>query len=326
MPIRLGVIGLGYAGMQHVRAAAADERFALVATAERSPRADLVLPDGIKLCSDWRELIDARMLDAVSICLPHHLHADVTEAALQAGLHVLLEKPIAGCIAEARGIVEASARSRGLLMIEMTHRFYPPIVRARQMVQEGWVGRIIAIEDRIVEPIGELSPWLLNRAAAGGGVALTSGVHMLDRILWVCDQPLQFHGGVAGWTQSLGDVEDTAAMQLSLEDGTPVCFLASWPRRPGAPDDELTIYASKGTLRVWAWRGWRFEPHEASALEEECYPRDYPQIERAAVGIRAALAAFGDAIGSNASSPVPAAEVLRGQELIQQFYDFVGRK
>src|SRR2546426_1135436 len=122
MPIRLGVIGLGYAGMQHVRAAVADGRFSLTAAAESVPRAELDLPADVKLDRDWRELIDARRLDAVSICLPHHLHTEVAEAALQAGLHVLLEKPLAATIDDARRVVEAAAgQQRGMLMIEMTH-------------------------------------------------------------------------------------------------------------------------------------------------------------------------------------------------------------
>lgn len=326
MPVRLGVVGLGYAGMQHVRAVTADDRFSLIAVAESAPRVDLVLPDGVKLLNDWRQLMGACDLDAVSICLPHHLHAEVAEAAMQAGLHVLLEKPIAGSIAEARHIVDTASRSRCLLMIEMTHRFYPPVARARQLLLEGRVGRVLAVEDRIVDPIDQIAPWLLNRAAAGGGVALTNGIHMLDRIQWICRQALRFHGGVAGWSQSLGDVEDTAAMQLSLEDSTPVCFLASWPRRRGPIDDELTIYGTKGTLRVWAWRGWRFEPHEEPAVQEQSYSHDLSQVERAAVGMRGALAAFGNAVLTNALSPVPACEVLRAQELIQEFYDFVERR
>jgi predicted dehydrogenase len=211
-------------------------------------------------------------------------------------------------------------------MIEMTHRFYPPVLRARELVLEGQVGRVLAVEDRIVEPIGPLPPWLLDRAAAGGGVGLTNGIHMLDRIQWVCGQGLRFHAGVAGASQSLGDVEDTSAMQLSLHDGTAVGFLACWQRRSGAIDDELTIYGSRATLRVWAWRGWRLEPHDAPVLEEQWYPDHYSQSERAAVGIRGALAAFGDAVLANAPSPVPACEVLRAHELVQEYYDFVRRR
>src|SRR5689334_21560520 len=127
--------------MQHVRAAAGDGRFSIVAAAESAPRFDADLPGGATILRDWHALIDPRRLDAVSICLPHHLHPEVTEAALQAGMHVLLEKPLAATIEDARRIANAAADNRRpILMIEMTHRFYPPIVQAQRMLRSGEVG------------------------------------------------------------------------------------------------------------------------------------------------------------------------------------------
>src|SRR5262249_20637720 len=146
--------------------------------------------------------------------------------------HVLLEKPLAAAIEDARRIADLSRRSDRRVMMAMTHRFYPPMREARELVQSGRMGTIVAVEDRIIEPISSrLTAWLLTRALAGGGVALTNGIHMLDRVAWLLGQSLTFHSGAAGRTQALGDVEDTATMQLTLADATPVTLLASWIKR-----------------------------------------------------------------------------------------------
>src|SRR5262249_19733765 len=156
------------------------------------------------------------------------------EHALKAGKHVLLEKPLGATIEDARRIAELSQRSDRVVMMGMTHRFYPPMTQARELMRSGRLGRIVAVEDRIIEPISSrVTGWLLNRALAGGGVALTNGIHMLDRVAWLLGQELVFRSGAAGHTQELGDIEDTATMQLTLADGTPVALLASWIKRAG---------------------------------------------------------------------------------------------
>jgi predicted dehydrogenase len=328
--INLGIIGLGHAGRQQLRATSSIASINVVALAEVSPHPDLVERRDIPLYQDWHELLTDPAIGAVSICLPHYLHAEVAIAALRAGKHVLLEKPLASSLEEAQRIVEAARVAGRVLMVEMTHHFYPPLRAGRDLIQSGRLGHIYAVEDRIIEaiPPGRLPPWMLQRQFAGGGVALTNGIHMLDRITWMCGQPLRFHSGVAGWTYQLGDIEDTAAMQLSLADGTPVAFLAAWPHGSGL-DDELTIYGSEGTLRIWAWRGWRFEPIQPNAGEAEEHTGYRPDDDRAArarIGMSGALAEFAGAIAEG-RTPDPAPEqVLAAQAIVEEFYRHVSVK
>src|SRR5262249_24441817 len=144
------------------------------------------------------------------------------------------------------------------------------------LIREGGLGQIYAVEERIVEcgSADYLPKWLTTRALAGGGVALSNGIHMIDRIAWVCGQRLRFHAGVASWSQNLGEMEHIALLHLSLADGAPVQLLASWPRRDGLLDDELTVYGTKGTLRIWAWRGWRFDSVAGKSEEYRSYRPD----------------------------------------------------
>ena len=319
--IRLGIIGLGSAGLTQLDALASAPTIELFAVAEPGR---LRHPVRVAVHTDWRRLLDDAGIDAVSVCLPHHLHAAVALAALQAGKHVLLEKPIAHSAAEARRIIAAANAAKRVLMIEMTHRFYPPVQAGEQLVRSGRLGRVFAVEDRIVQPFPPQykGGWLLRRKLAGGGVALTNGIHMLDRIRFVCDQPLRFLDGVAGWTQRLGDIEDTASMQLALADGTPVNFLAAWPTHQGKQDDELTIYGTEGTLRIWAWRGWRFDPCRGRAEEVLSYKRHEVV---GVVGMSGALSEFASAILRKRAPCPTAEEVLAAHEIIDQFYRRVRR-
>jgi predicted dehydrogenase len=320
--VLLGIIGMGYAGRQQCQAATSVESIRVVAAAEASPGGGKSLPADLQVYRDWRPLLKGSEVSAVSICLPHHLHAEVAIAALQAGKHVLIEKPLAMTLAEAESIVEAARAAGRMLMVEMTHRFYPPVLAAREMVLSGRLGRIYAVEDRIIDPVvpERMAPWMFRRRLAGGGVALTDGIHMIDRVAWVCGQALRFHSGIAGWTHHLGDVEDSAAMQLSLVDGTPVAILTSFPRSIAPLDDELTIYGSRGTLRVWAWRGWRFEPAGGPAEERTSYPADADHFARVRVGMAGALAEFAAAISERRPpSPTPE-DALAAQRILEAFY------
>ena len=160
----------------------------------------------------------------------------------------------------------------------------------------------------------------MQRDVAGGGVALTNGIHMLDRIAYVCGQPLTLVGGSAGYTQQLGDVEDTAAMQLRLADGTPAHLLASWVRGGQGTDDELTIYGTGGTLRVWAWRGWRFEPIDGCAEERACYdPKDNTFV-RGRIGMAGAIREFVSAVTDERDTDPLPEEALAAQAIIDEFY------
>ncbi|MDP6776012.1 MAG: Gfo/Idh/MocA family oxidoreductase, partial [Candidatus Latescibacteria bacterium] len=97
--LSLGIIGFGYAGRQLARSAETVPEIRVTAAAEVNPAAEA--DDGVELFKDWRELLQQPDVQAVAVCLPHHLHAEVTLAALAAGKHVLLEKPLAHRLQEA---------------------------------------------------------------------------------------------------------------------------------------------------------------------------------------------------------------------------------
>lgn len=317
----LGIIGFGNIGRQHYSVALANPNLEVKAVADPHLLQEGLLP-ATAAFHDWQELLHDPQIEAVSICVPHHLHYPITMAALEAGKHVLVEKPLGLTVREGHELIEY-ARQRGCtMMVELTHRFYPAVREAQRFVQAGHLGEIFAVEDRIVESVGaQITPWLQDKKMAGGGVALTNGIHMLDRIAALTSQKLVFLSGTAGYSGGLGNIEDTSAMLLCLENGAPVQVLASWSRGNKITDDELTIYGTQGTLRIWAWRGWRFEPsHGAPAKEKHCFETSATADERIQAGVAGAMQEFVSAIKEKRQpNPVPQA-ALAAQKLIEQFY------
>lgn len=325
-PIRIGIVGFGHIGRHHLKATVANPNLETRAIADPGNFDRSSLPETVTVYAEWQDMLGQPDLDAISVCVPHDLHLPITLAALAAGKHVMIEKPLALTAEEGETLIAAAKEQGRTIMVELTHRFYPALRQARAFVEAGHLGSVYAVEDRIVETAGsQIQPWLKTKALAGGGVALTNGVHMLDRMAFVTGQKLTFQSGVAGYTGQLGDVEDTAAMQLTLENGAPAQLLASWPAGSSGTDDELTVYGTKGTLRVHAWNGWRFDPLDAAeaAQDHPCYtPEDDIQV-RIQSGVYGALAEFADAIIENRQPNPPAEAALASQQIIEQFYRYV---
>lgn len=324
---RLGIIGFGNIGRHHLTAANANDLLQVVAVADSTIPPKSTFNGSIQFFDDWEELLKQPEIDAVSICVPHFLHAPIASAALMAGKHVLLEKPLGLNVEEGKQLIEIAKQEQRILMVEMTHRFYPAMREACSFVQSGQLGEIYAVEDRIVETANsQIKPWFKTKATAGGGVALTNGVHMVDRIAAITGQQLKFVSGRAGYSARMGDVEDTAAMIFTLENGAPVQVLAAWPVGHRPSDDELTVYGINGTLRVWAWCGWRFEPINGESPQEHfVYSAEDDLDARILSGVANALQEFALAMTENREPNSPARAALKAQMLIEEFYDCVSK-
>lgn len=137
--------------------------------------------------SDWRRLIERDDVDIVDICTPGDTHAEIAVAALQAGKHVLCEKPLANSVAEAELMVRAAedAKTRGVrAMVGFTYRRVPAIALARQLVADGRIGTIRHVraqylQDWITDPQAPLS-WRLDKTKAGSGALGDIGAHIID--------------------------------------------------------------------------------------------------------------------------------------------------
>lgn len=136
--------------------------------------------------TDWREVVTGDDVDIVDVCTPGHLHAEVALAALAAGKHVLVEKPLANSVAECEALVAAAADSPGRAMLGFNYRRVPALALARELVREGRIGRVQQVrlsylQDWLSDPQAPMT-WRLRRETAGSGVLGDLGSHAVDQL------------------------------------------------------------------------------------------------------------------------------------------------
>lgn len=135
--------------------------------------------------------IDAGGFDAVDIMVPHHLHEPVASTALAAGLHVMLEKPMAPTLDACDRILAAATAAGTVFMVAENAQYWPEILRARDLITAGRIGEIITARAcSFVPPLDEFfggeKPWRFSAAQAGGGVAMDTGSHWLRPLrMWL---------------------------------------------------------------------------------------------------------------------------------------------
>ncbi|WP_109474093.1 Gfo/Idh/MocA family protein [Ornithinimicrobium cavernae] len=136
--------------------------------------------------TDWRSVLEREDIDIVDVCTPGHLHAEVALAALAAGKHVLVEKPLANSVAECEQLVTAAAAATGRALLGFNYRRVPALALARGLVAEGRIGtvqqvRLSYLQDWLSDP-GAPMTWRLRRETAGSGVLGDLGSHAVDQL------------------------------------------------------------------------------------------------------------------------------------------------
>ena len=212
----VGMIGYAFMGRAHSQAwrnvgsyfdAPATPR--LVAVAGRNEAAARDTADRFgwgEVETDWRRLLERDDIDVIDICTPGDTHAEIAVAALEAGKHVLCEKPLANSVEEAETMVRAAerARERGVRsMVGFTYRRVPAIAYARRLVAEGRLGRLLHVrgaylQDWLVDPESPLT-WRLQKERAGSGALGDIGAHIVDLAQFVTGETLT---GVSALTET----------------------------------------------------------------------------------------------------------------------------
>lgn len=270
---RLGVAMIGYAfmGRAHSQAWRTAPRFfdlprapEMTVLVGRSQDAAARAADQLgwaEVETDWRRAILREDVDLVDICTPGNTHAEIAEAALEAGKHVLVEKPMANTVAEAEAMTAAAeaARERGVQsMVGFTYRRVPAVQLARRLVAEGRIGEVRQVraqylQDWLADESAPLS-WRLDRASAGSGALGDIGAHAVDLTTFITGQKFagvsgmldtfvterpvaeSFSGlhGTGGAERGPVTVDDAAMGMARLESGAPVTLEATryaWGRK-----------------------------------------------------------------------------------------------
>ena len=205
-------------------------------------RAQHLVPDA-KAFRGVEEMLSSAALDAVAICLPNALHAEACVAAFARGLHVYLEKPLAASLYEGRAILDAWRKAGSVGMIGFNYRFNPLYESARESLQSGGLGEIVAVRSVFSLPVHEIPAWK-NGAAAGGGVLFDLASHHVDLARY-------FSGSDVTSVLARPAVEDgrweSAVLEMRLASGA---IMQSFFSLAAVEDDRLEIYGRAGKLAV----------------------------------------------------------------------------
>jgi predicted dehydrogenase len=270
--MKVGVVGLGWAGQQHIDAYGEIEGVELtgIAGLEEDVRARLVAEHGVPNdFARWEDLLALEGLDAISVAVPTFLHAPIAVAALGRGLHVLSEKPIAIDGAEAETMVRAARDAGRVLDVAFNHRRRGDVQRLKQEIDAGRLGRTYYAKAWWLRRTGipTLGSWFTRAELAGGGPLVDIGVHVLDFALFLLGNPgvrtvsastfdllgSNGFGGSTGSSKSGAtgdptfDVEDLATVFMRLDDGGTLLLEASWAAHRADGDQfGATLYGTEG--------------------------------------------------------------------------------
>jgi len=251
-PIKIGIIGCGGISRAHARGYKnLTELFQVTATCDviEANAADRGRELNAKhIYSDYRKMLKEGDIDAVDICLPHDIHGVISIAAMEAGKHVIVEKPIATTLEEADSMVCAAKKTGMTLMVALNQRYDPIHEKIKQMIDQGALGKLLCIRidhnQNVSLPEGH---WIRSREKLGGGVLIGSGIHRVDLLRW-------FGGEIKKvanfWAKQPERMEGEVAvvMNTMFESGCIGEVTALWAVRKAPWYEGVWVYGTAGSV------------------------------------------------------------------------------
>jgi predicted dehydrogenase len=352
-PLGIGMIGFGFMGKTHTYCyrnlplffdpMPAELKLVSVATSCEETACKAALQGGFESWTcDWRELMEREEVDIIDICSPNRLHAEQLVAAMKAGKHIYCDKPLVVTDEDAAKVAEAMQGWTGLGQVTFHNRFFPATMRAKQLVEEGFLGEITGFRGAYLHS-GSLDPqrpmgWKQVKAE-GGGVLQDLGSHILDLVTWLVGPVSEvmaathilypervWQGG-----KVTVEAEDNAVALCRLASGT-IGTIETSKVAAGAEDElRFEIHGTKGALRFnlmdpsWleaydmrdaetplgGMRGWK----RVAAVQRYEKPAGFPTPKATPGWLRAHMQSIYTFVNSVATSTQAEPSLARGLEI-----------
>ena len=240
--VRAAVIGLGWPGIQHLKGYIADPRSEVIAVCDLDKKHAQEVAREYKIprvYTNHLKMLENSDVDVVSVCLPNFLHAPISIDALNAGKHVLCEKPPARSAQEAKAMADTAQENGKTLMYALVQRFDGSTQRLKQLVRDGELGEIYFGKAGYVRrrgvPVGK-EGWFVDKERSGGGALIDIGVHALDCVWWLMNspRPVEVMGTSYSHFKHLVpddvkyDVDDATFAQIRFENGATIILETTW--------------------------------------------------------------------------------------------------
>ncbi|HEX4583508.1 MAG TPA: Gfo/Idh/MocA family oxidoreductase [Burkholderiaceae bacterium] len=196
MTFRVGIVGCGLIGQRRAKAVGGNGRIVACADLDEKRASAVAAPQGAQIFLDWRELVALPGVDVVIVATPHDALASITHAAVEAGKHVLVEKPAARSLAELEPVIAAARRRAAKVHVGFNHRYHRALRKAREIFDSGALGELMFIRARYGHGgrVGYDQEWRARPEISGGGEMIDQGPHLIDLARWFLGDFSQVQG------------------------------------------------------------------------------------------------------------------------------------
>ncbi len=264
MPVKYGVIGCGaIAQRRHIPECIANPESKLVALADpmKERVEELAEKYGAKGYTDYKEMLKDPSIDAIVVAGPNSLHAQQSIDALNAGKHVLCEKPMATTREDAKAMLEAAKKNKKFLMIGLNQRLMPAHAKAKKILESGALGKVLSFRTAFQHPgpegwsVDAGKSWFFKKGQAFMGVTGDLGVHKADLLRWLLGQEFSEVTGVLSTLDkrdpegNLIELDDNAYLVLKTTGGILGSMILSWTNY-GAEENYTVLLCQNGVLSL----------------------------------------------------------------------------
>lgn len=245
----MGIIGCGLIGVKRADAArACGLQVSIVADIDRSRAQALATATGAKAATRWQSVVESDV-DIVNIAVTHDLLADIALSAIEAGKHVLVEKPAGRTATELEPVIDAARRRKKYIKVGFNHRFHPAMLKAKQIIDSGAIGPLMFIRGRYGHGgrPGYENEWRCVKETSGGGELIDQGSHLIDLSRWFLGDLHLCFAAVPTYFWDIA-VDDNCFIALKAAGGQMAWLHASWSEWKNI--FSLEIYARQGKLTI----------------------------------------------------------------------------
>lgn len=327
----IGMVGCGTISGTHAEAINNLEHGKLVAAFSRNQERVDAFCDrhGGTGFSDYEAFLSHPDLDVVAICTPTGTHLDYGRQAARAGKHLIVEKPVEITLERGQALIDACRESDVQLAVIYQSRFMDDVVRMKQTIDEGKLGRIFMIDASVKwfrdQDYYDNGGWRGTLDLDGGGAVINQAIHTVDLMVWLCGEPERLHALKGTFTHERMEGEDNAVASLRFKNGALGLFSASTSMVPSR-NRKIEVHGTKGTA-VLDGDVFRFESggrgsadvsdkrgagssNPLAGMTASHHARQYEQIL--------------NALRNNEQPAVSGAESLKSLAVVEAIYDSAG--
>ncbi len=283
--IRFGLVGCGMISPKHFKAIADLPEAELVAVCDtdKEKLKNASNEQNCKAYSNYEDMVNNPDIDVISICTPNGLHADMSVAALNAGKHVLCEKPMSLNITDTKRIIKAEQESGKKFILVKQNRYNPPVAALKDAVYNNKLGNIVMIGSNVYwnrnDQYYENSKWRGTKDL-DGGTLFTQASHFLDLMLWIGGPVESVQSYMNNFSHPQIEIEDTGVVLVKFKNGTLGKIIFTTCVYDHNLEGSIFVLGSKGTIKVGGkylneLDHWDVENTERPVLESSAPPNEY---------------------------------------------------